>query len=335
MSKLRTIGIPLVGEQKTREFARQMLAALYRPDVTMLLEGDLGTGKTTFVQGLASAMGIVDNVGSPTYALEQRYGPSSCHLQHIDLYRLSTLQADTFLSSLDGPDGLRCIEWASRASAASIAALGKRIEVHFADAGRAARGAAVTFLDVDVPADALIDEWREMVGLPDHIRAHCDAVGEYSSQVAQHLADHGQLVRVDAVRAAGRLHDLLRFIDFRNHAHPQQQYEERWGTWLQRFAGMRHEAAAAAFLREQRFDEIACMVETHGMNTILVPTKLEQLIVLYADKRFIDDRKVTIDERFSDFGHRYGNGTMSEEQRTTLEAVRTIEQQLFPDGMVI
>lgn len=84
------------------------------------LSGDLGAGKTTFVQELAKALGITDTVVSPTYVLMKKYEllgqPFTC-LVHIDAYRLAgahefeALNPATFL--LD-EDALVCIEWPER-----------------------------------------------------------------------------------------------------------------------------------------------------------------------------------------------------------------------------
>src|SRR5665213_2145072 len=84
------------------------------------LEGNLGAGKTTFVQTLAKELGITDTVQSPTYVLMKSY-PISFHqfktLIHIDAYRLESpeefaaLKPETFLSDMST---LVCIEWPER-----------------------------------------------------------------------------------------------------------------------------------------------------------------------------------------------------------------------------
>jgi tRNA threonylcarbamoyladenosine biosynthesis protein TsaE len=64
------------------------------------LIGDLGAGKTTFTQGLASAMGIDDIVTSPTFTLVNEYGSGTdVRLIHIDTYRLDELPDDAILES--------------------------------------------------------------------------------------------------------------------------------------------------------------------------------------------------------------------------------------------
>lgn len=64
------------------------LAAEIAPGDVVCLEGDLGAGKTTFVQGLAAALGVPGRVSSPTFCLVQEHRGESALLVHMDLYRL-------------------------------------------------------------------------------------------------------------------------------------------------------------------------------------------------------------------------------------------------------
>lgn len=73
--------------QETRAAAARVLRELDGRGI-LLLEGDLGAGKTCFVQGLAEAMGITEPVTSPTYGLMKEYGAPP-RLVHADLYRLT------------------------------------------------------------------------------------------------------------------------------------------------------------------------------------------------------------------------------------------------------
>ena len=89
--------------------------------IVLALEGNLGSGKTTFTQGLASALGIREKVLSPTFVLVKIYQlPKSKkfkHLIHIDCYRLNSskeLEVLGFKSFLDDSSSLVVIEWADR-----------------------------------------------------------------------------------------------------------------------------------------------------------------------------------------------------------------------------
>ncbi len=76
--------------EETRELAAEFAAAL-PPDVTLALHGDLGVGKTTFVQGLARGFSIAEPVTSPTFNLCRFYrgrGEAARNLGHLDAYRL-------------------------------------------------------------------------------------------------------------------------------------------------------------------------------------------------------------------------------------------------------
>jgi tRNA threonylcarbamoyladenosine biosynthesis protein TsaE len=102
---------------ETRAVAARLAAGL-APGAVLALYGDLGAGKTCFVQGLAAALDVDQPVSSPTYTLVNEYR-GRLPVYHIDLYRLAS--ADDALAFgldeyLDG-DGVTVIEWAERAAA--------------------------------------------------------------------------------------------------------------------------------------------------------------------------------------------------------------------------
>jgi tRNA threonylcarbamoyladenosine biosynthesis protein TsaE len=92
------------------------LAEELGPGTVMALHGDLGAGKTCFVQGLAAALGIDEPITSPTYTLIGEY-EGRLPLHHIDLYRLSGPEEALGLGIEEYFDanGITAIEWAERA----------------------------------------------------------------------------------------------------------------------------------------------------------------------------------------------------------------------------
>lgn len=85
----------------------------------LLLGGDLGSGKTTLVQGLGAGLGIMDPLASPTFTLINEYPEGRIPLYHIDLYRLDPAQVDQlyleqYWSGDEVPPGIVAIEWAER-----------------------------------------------------------------------------------------------------------------------------------------------------------------------------------------------------------------------------
>lgn len=95
--------------------ARQLATTLSAGDV-LLLSGELGAGKTAFVRGLASGLGIdEEDVSSPTFTLVHEYRGGRLTLYHVDLYRLDRAAADDLgLDELGVADGVLAIEWPDR-----------------------------------------------------------------------------------------------------------------------------------------------------------------------------------------------------------------------------
>ena len=104
-------------EDATQAIARD-LAATLRPGDVVLLSGDLGAGKTTFVRGLAEGLGIDPaEVSSPTFTLVHEYRGGRLTLYHADLYRLGrTATEDLGLEEIGARDGVLAIEWPDRLS---------------------------------------------------------------------------------------------------------------------------------------------------------------------------------------------------------------------------
>lgn len=95
--------------EQTREFAKNYAAKLRGGDV-LLLDGEMGAGKTVFVQGLAAGLGISEQPTSPTYAYMNDYDG---RLFHYDCYRIETPEQAERLGLADYFDmgGICVVEW--------------------------------------------------------------------------------------------------------------------------------------------------------------------------------------------------------------------------------
>ena len=101
-------------EGETVRVAREWAACLRAGDV-VLLYGDLGSGKTAFVRGLAEGLGVdPEEVSSPTFTIIQQYGGGRVPLLHVDLYRLEPREVNDLGLDELGADAVVAVEWAER-----------------------------------------------------------------------------------------------------------------------------------------------------------------------------------------------------------------------------
>lgn len=120
----------------------------------------------------------------------------------------------------------------------------------------------------------LCDAWHEETGLPEHVRAHCRAVGELAGWMAERLTEHGACLDIELCRSGGYLHDLCRLSEH-------------------------HEAKAGAFLRERGYMALAEIVERHrGFDTEPETVCEEGAIVCLADKLVREDQRVSLEVRY-------------------------------------
>ncbi|WP_368645228.1 tRNA (adenosine(37)-N6)-threonylcarbamoyltransferase complex ATPase subunit type 1 TsaE [Alkalibacterium putridalgicola] len=100
-------------EQETKNIAEKIAGQL-EPGMTILLEGQLGAGKTTFTKGIAEGLGIERIIKSPTYTLIKEYMDGRLPLYHMDLYRLEDAEdEDLGLEEYFYGDGVTIVEWGS------------------------------------------------------------------------------------------------------------------------------------------------------------------------------------------------------------------------------
>ncbi|GEL66641.1 tRNA (adenosine(37)-N6)-threonylcarbamoyltransferase complex ATPase subunit type 1 TsaE [Marinilactibacillus psychrotolerans] len=101
------------GEAETKALASR-LAQLVKSGMTILLEGELGAGKTTFTKGFAEGLGIERIIKSPTYTLIREYTQGRLPLYHMDLYRLENTGAEEMgLDEYFDGEGICIVEWGS------------------------------------------------------------------------------------------------------------------------------------------------------------------------------------------------------------------------------
>jgi tRNA threonylcarbamoyladenosine biosynthesis protein TsaE len=116
---------------ETEALGGKLAGGLVRGDV-VLVEGELGAGKTTFVRGACRALGVTALVTSPTFTIGQRY-PAPVPVSHVDLFRIPDLSAEDpdLLADYLGPDRIAFVEWPQSAegTVASLARIAARVRI--------------------------------------------------------------------------------------------------------------------------------------------------------------------------------------------------------------
>lgn len=130
----------ILRDAEATESLAAALAAALPADVggwTILLQGELGAGKSTFARAMLHALGHEGTVPSPTYTLVEPYTFPNYSAYHIDLYRIESADELEFLGWSDLQDGLKLIEWPERAGQL-LEEADIRVELGYEGEGRAA-----------------------------------------------------------------------------------------------------------------------------------------------------------------------------------------------------
>jgi tRNA threonylcarbamoyladenosine biosynthesis protein TsaE len=104
------------GPEETEALAARLATEL-EPGDMVLVSGELGAGKTTFIRAACRALGVSEDVTSPTFTIGHRYA-GRLPVSHLDLYRLESVEREepALLEDYVDPNGVCFIEWPERAA---------------------------------------------------------------------------------------------------------------------------------------------------------------------------------------------------------------------------
>ena len=121
--------MPVSDSSEQTEAAGAQLAVGLKPGDVVLVQGEMGSGKTTFVRGAARALGVTAPVTSPTFTLGNRY-EGDVAVAHLDLHRLSTLAGEDpgLLDDYVDAATIAFVEWPEVAESELSAAVRVRLE---------------------------------------------------------------------------------------------------------------------------------------------------------------------------------------------------------------
>ena len=129
----------LPDEAATVALAERLVEALptSTSGLTLLLRGDLGSGKSTFARALIRGLGHTGTVPSPTYTLVEPYELPRGTIYHVDLYRVSSEEELRYLGWTELDEGFRIVEWPDRAPGIAADA-DLALSLSYLDTGRSA-----------------------------------------------------------------------------------------------------------------------------------------------------------------------------------------------------
>ena len=105
-----TYKITAYSEDDTMELAQNLESEKF-PNMVICLEGDLGSGKTVFAKAFALALGVTENITSPTFTIIKEYYGGEMPLFHMDVYRLNEVKQDLGIEEYFTKKCVTIIEW--------------------------------------------------------------------------------------------------------------------------------------------------------------------------------------------------------------------------------
>ncbi len=333
--------------EKTIQLGKQLASRLGGGDIVLLF-GELGSGKTHFIKGIAEGSGIKMTIKSPTYAYVNQYSlnsklkvQNSKFFYHYDLYRFGEgedLSSIGYDETLEDSKAINVVEWADR--------LGdnlpdRYIRIELEGSGDE-RNVHIEFIDPSIPNKQVVHQLYDDWATPKHVRAHIEQVANVAMQIGEAYVKRGEIINLNLLYAASMLHDISRVCDFstlERDNFKEDVTDEKWQKWeecRQQYKGIHHANIAHEQLAKLGFPEVAELVRLHrSLNIVDEPDSYdtpEKKILYYADKRVKHDEIVDLKERFRDGKERYG-GFDGMKERKLFEEVekRTfkLEKELF------
>ncbi|MBT4937145.1 tRNA (adenosine(37)-N6)-threonylcarbamoyltransferase complex ATPase subunit type 1 TsaE [Candidatus Peregrinibacteria bacterium] len=299
--------------EETKKIASKLAAEIY-PGITILLSGEMGAGKTHFIQGFLSHK-IKKNVSisSPTYTLRQAYTSDNQSFVHYDFYRL---EKGDFIDTLDedffDENTTTLIEWSEKIPSEKIPKT--RIEVYIEKSSESERNISIKFIGFSFPKEEL-NKLIAYYRVPKHIQKHIQSVEKVSLAVADNLISQGAVLDREFIRQAALLHDTVRYIDFRGglvrENFPYEVDNETWVFWnemREKYIGKHHADVIAEILSSKGYPLLGEVIVAHKSNTIFegFDTMAEKTLY-YADKRCKHENIVPLLDRIEDLRDRYGD----------------------------
>lgn len=321
-------------QETTKRIAKKIAKELKEGGL-VLLYGDLGSGKTTFVKGVAEGLGLEEfRVKSPTYTYVRHLKNRNLNFYHIDLYRLETIDElleQEIAEITNNPKNIVLIEWADKLFLDPK----KAIKVFFQYIDEESREIKIehkTFTEID---EVEIEKIYKHFFVPNHLIRHMRKVAKVSTTLAKMAEKKSLKLQKNLIVQAALLHDVFRCVDIKNfhpenfNKNPKPAAKKCWLDLRKKYCKIGHEKGMADYLNKEGYPEIANLIAKHGFFEVHKLKTLEEKILYYADKRVEKDKLVSLEKRISEGKKR---NIKPDDNRTrvkkTEEAVMKLEKEL-------
>lgn len=314
----------------TKSIAKMLTQNIY-PFSNILIYWELWAWKTSFVSFLLASLWVKQKVKSPSYSLSHNYDSDFSSIWHYDLYRLEDTKKFYEIDEHFFSDDLVIVEWAQRLNIKP----NNRIEIHI-NLHKSQREFKFKFYWTSL-SETKIEELINKYKVPQHILKHINAVTYVADSVANSLVKRWILVDKNLVHTWARLHDLLRYIDFKwwlkREKIPYKYSDEDFDFWTKvakDFKWMHHAISAWDILENMWYKEIWNVIKAHKSRQIFEwLNTIEEKIVYYADKRVLHDKQVSLNERLADAKVRYAHEGDEVHWKKLETALKKLEKQLL------
>lgn len=315
--------------KQTKSLAEKVTREIKKGGI-VLLEGDLGSGKTAFTKFIAAKLGIEEfAVKSPTYTYIRHYKLSFSGFYHIDLYRLDNadeLLAKEIQEICQNEKNIIIIEWADKID---FQLPGEKFKINFQYLTEDKRKITITKAR-SLDAGEIYKKYKT----PSHIIRHCKKVASFACKIGKVFQAKGYQLNLKTIKQAGEAHDALRVCDFRdfdekNFLHTPKQYLKVWRQLRKKYGKIGHANAMGDILMQMGETKVANLVYKHDFHCIDKLYSLEEKILYYADKRVNLDKVVSLKERLKAGKERnLTDQSKSKERSDIVEKIYRLEKEL-------
>ncbi|MBI4234726.1 tRNA (adenosine(37)-N6)-threonylcarbamoyltransferase complex ATPase subunit type 1 TsaE [Candidatus Peregrinibacteria bacterium] len=327
--------------EETDKIAQKIATAIKNGGI-IFLTGDLGSGKTAFVKGLAHSLGIEKfAVKSPTYTYIRHYKVGRVKFYHIDLYRLDgfdELLAAEIQEICHEKNDVIAIEWADKITfelpkhryKIAFEYLGKKQRKITVGETDSKQGSAKPSGGSKFDTEQIYQKYKT----PLHVIRHCKKVAYLAEKIGGEFLDKGWNLDLGKVIDAALVHDGLRVCDFRDFDEENFQNVSKndlkvWKQLRKKYGKKGHAKAMGDILKTIGYPEIANLVYKHDFHFVDELRTLEEKILYYADKRVNLDKVVSLKTRLLAGKKRNLTGKSGlKERKDIVEKIYRLEKEL-------